>query len=382
MWRLTEEQRLIQDSAQKLLQSEYDFEQRKQRLSADAPYSDSLWQQFAELGWLGIAFAERDGGYGGDVAELTILMHAFGQKLVVEPYLATVILGGEIVARGAQSAVRSELLARLMQGQLQLAVALAEPGSRYDLNRVTTRAVRQTDGTLIIDGAKAVVLNALSADYLVIPARTAGADDAEGGITLFLVPSTAPGVQVSSYRLNDGQHGGDVQLRGVHMTTDGILGEVDGGFELLDWAVDRATVAACAEAVGAMDQVMEMTIEYLRTREQFGSPIGTNQALKFRMVEMHYALEESRSMVSGAIAAMESESEPAARRAAVSAMKVKAGQSARLIGQEGVQLHGAIGMTEDYAVGHYYKRLESLRLLFGDPDHHLARYGRWRRARN
>lgn len=379
MFVLSEEQQLIQDSARKLLDADYEFEQRKQRLAASPTFDADVWRQFAELGWLGIALPEDDGGFGGDIAELALIGQELGRRIVVEPFLPTVVLGGDLVATGANAELRTRLLAEMMSGDTQFAVAVAEPASRYELARVTTTATRQGDG-FILSGKKSVVLNAASANYIIVAARTSGDVASERGITLFLIPVDTPGVRVAGFRLNDGHHAGDVTLANVKLEANHVLGEVDQGFDLLEASVDKATVVACAEALGAMDMVMEMTAEYLQTRVQFGRPISTNQALKFRMVDMHYALEEARSLTAGAIHALHGER--GAARAMVSAAKVLTGKAARFVGQEGIQLHGAIGMTEDYAVGHYYKRLETLRMLFGDPEYHLARYGRWNRPAN
>ena len=380
MWQLTEEQRLIEDSARGLIQSNHDFESRKKRLADGGTEDSGLWNDYAELGWLAIARGEQDGGFGGGLPEIALLMREFGRGLVVEPFLASVVLGGELIARGAHPAVRSRLLGDLDVGRLQLALAFAEPRSRYDLARVATTAQGDGSSGFELSGEKSVVLNGDRADQIIVSARTSGEAGDEGGISLFLVPRSANGLTMTSYRLNDDHRAADVRLRRVSVSPEQVIGKTGDGFVLLEEVIDLATVAVCAEAVGAMEAVMEMTVEYLNTREQFGRAIGRNQALQFRMVEMHYALEESCSMVAGAVRAFESD--PSARRAMVSAAKVRVGNATRHIGQEGVQLHGAIGMTEDYAVGHYYKRMETLRVLFGDPDYHLARYGRWRSARN
>jgi alkylation response protein AidB-like acyl-CoA dehydrogenase len=379
MWMLTDEQQMIVDSADKVLAAGHSFEQRKKRVASGTPVDAALWQQFAELGWLGLPFAQDDGGFGAGVAELSLLMRELGRHLVVEPFAETVIMAGEIVSSGASSALKAELISGIMEGRTQVAVALAEPDSRYELQRVATMA-RSSGEDFILNGRKAVVTNAAGADLLIIPARTLGEVADEGGITLFGVPAKAAGVTISAYRLNDDHHAGDVTLNDVAVSRSHVFGEVGGALDLLERAVDKATICNCAEAVGAMEQIMDMTAEYLKTRVQFGKPISTNQALKFIMVELYYLLEESRSLVAGAVAAFAGD--PAGRRAAVSAMKVKVGTAARKLGQEGVQLHGAIGMTEDYAVGHYYKRLETLRILYGDPDYHLARFGRWSQLRN
>lgn len=379
MWMLTDEQQMIVDSADKMLAAGHSFDQRKTRVASGVPVDAALWQQFAELGWLGLPFAEDDGGFGAGVAELSLLMRELGRHLVVEPFTETVITAGEIVSSGASAAFRAQLISGIMEGRTQVAVALAEPDSRYELQRVATTAKGSGDD-FVLNGRKSVVTNAPGADLLIIPARTLGDVADEGGITLFGVPANSAGVNISAYRLNDDHYAGDVTLNDVVVSSSHVLGEVGGGLDLLERAVDKAAICSCAEAVGAMEQIMDLTAEYLKTRVQFGKPISTNQALKFIMVELYYLLEESRSLVAGAVAAFAGD--PAGRRASVSAMKVKVGTAARKLGQEGVQLHGAIGMTEDYSVGHYYKRLETLRILYGDPDYHLARFGRWSQMRN
>jgi alkylation response protein AidB-like acyl-CoA dehydrogenase len=379
MWMLTDEQQMIVDSADKMLAADHTFDQRKARVASGLPVDPELWRQFAELGWLGLPFAQDDGGFGAGVAELSLLARELGRHLVVEPFAETVVMASEIVSSGAAAALRAELISSIMEGRKQIAVALAEPDSRYELQRVATTA-RSSGDEFVLNGRKSVVTNAPGADLVIVPARTLGEVADEGGITLFCVPTSADGVTVKGYRLNDDHHAGDVTLKDVVVPNTHVLGEVGGGLDLLERAVDKATIFSCAEAVGAMEQIMDLTAEYLKTRVQFGKPISTNQALKFIMVELYYLLEESRSLVAGAVGAFAGD--PAGRRAAVSAMKVKVGTAARKLGQEGVQLHGAIGMTEDYSVGHYYKRLETLRILYGDPDYHLARFGRWSQMRN
>jgi len=379
MWELTEEQRLIEESAQKFLQSGYDFESRKARLLADDD-GESMWAQFAEMGWLGLTLPEDYGGFGGGITEVAVLMRAFGAHLVVEPFTASVVLGGYLVQHGARRATAMETIGGIIDGTSQLAVAFAEPDSRFDLERVSTQAQSTGDGAFVLNGRKSVVVNATGAQTIIVSARTAGGAGDLQGITLFLVPADTAGISISGYRLNDDTKAGDITFQDVKVPEAAVLGEPGQGFELLEEAIDFSTVAACAEAVGAMETVMTMTTEYLNTREQFGRAIGKNQALQFRMVDLHYLLEESRSMLVAAMQALEAGA--AARRATVSAAKVKIGEAARQIGQQGIQLHGAIGMTHDFAVGHYYKRLETLRTLFGDPDYHLARFGRWQGARN
>ena len=380
MWDYTDEQRLIDESAAKLLERNYQFEDRKGRLEATDPWSHTVWREFSEMGWLGIHLPEDVGGIAQNIEEIAVLMRQFGRHLVVEPFVPTTVLGGHLLMNGAAFHVAQEHLAAIVSGQRQIAVAFSEPSNRFHLDRMATRATSSDGSSFRISGNKSVVLNASSADVIIVATRTSGADGEERGISLFLVRADSPGITMTPYRLNDGTHAADVAFRDVHATNEDLIGRLDEGFEPLDSAVDYACVATAAEAVGAMEVIMEMTTEYLKTREQFGRLIGRNQALQFRMVDMHFALEESRSMVAAAVRALMSS--PQSRRALVSAMKVRVGDAARKIGQQGVQLHGAIGMTDEYAVGHYYKRLETLRTLFGDPDHHLGRYGIWSQAAN
>lgn len=379
MWSLTEEQRILQDTAQRLIDTEYTFEQRRGQITDATGYSRPLWDKLTELGLLALPFDEEVGGIGGGPTDLALLMQVFGRGLVVAPYVPTVVLGGRLIAEGADPLQRDELLGALVGGELQLAFAFAEPQARYDLEDTLTRASRQGE-TYVLNGRKSVVVNAPEADFIIVSARTAGEQRDTNGLSLFLVPRETPGLTISRYRLNDDHWAGDISLDGVEVNSDALLGTENDAWDLIESVVDAAIVASCAEALGAMDKIMEMAKEYLNTREQFGKLIGKNQALQFRMVEMFYQVEESRSMLAWAVRAIEGNS--AERRAAVSATKVKVGEACRFIGQQGIQLHGAIGMTEEFPVGHYFKRLETLRLLFGDPDHHLARFGRWNRAQN
>ncbi|MEM7250346.1 MAG: acyl-CoA dehydrogenase [Pseudomonadota bacterium] len=378
MWTLSEEQLLLKESAERFVVAEYDFERRKRDIE-QGRYSDALWQQFAELGWLGIAFDEQWGGFGGSTTDIAVLMQALGSGLVVSPYSANILLAGRLIADIGSDTQRDEFLPSLIAGERQLAFAYAEPQSRYDLFDVQTTTQPRELG-FVINGQKSLVLNGDAASHIVVTARSHGGRRDQNGISLFVVDTSSPGVKKTAYRTNDDHYAADIALNDVALEGSALLGSPGDAFEWVERAIDEASVAHCAEAIGAMDRIMQITAEYMRTREQFGRPISKNQALQFRMVEMFYALEESRSMLQWALETLGGE--PAQRRAAVSALKVKLGDTARHIGQQGVQLHGAIGLTAEYSVGHFYKRLESIRTLFGDPEHHVARYGRWSEAQN
>ncbi|MFT5174832.1 MAG: alkylation response protein AidB-like acyl-CoA dehydrogenase, partial [Gammaproteobacteria bacterium] len=373
---LTDEQRMLQETAQRVIETEYSFEQRREQLADATDFAPGLWRTLAELGLLGLPFGEDVGGFGGDQFDVAVVMQALGRGLAVTPYIPTVVLGGTLLSA---SSPHHALLEKISTGDLQLAWAFAEPQARFDLTDTLTRAQESNDG-FTLNGRKSVVVNAPGADYLIVSARTSGNQRDTNGLSLFLVPRAANGVRMKAYRTNDDHWAADVSFENVTLARDALVGTVDDAWELIESTADVGTVALCAEALGAMDQIMDLTKDYLNTREQFGKLIGKNQALQFRMVEMFYQVEESRSLLGWALRALDGDATQ--RRAAVSATKVKVGEAARFLGQQGIQLHGAIGMTEEFPIGHYYKRLESIRVMFGDPDYHLARFGRWNQAQN
>jgi len=366
---LSEEQRLIQESIGRLLADRYRFEQRRKHLAEPEGWSRELWAAYAELGLLGLPFGEEQGGLGGGPIEVMLLMEAFGRALALEPYLATVILGGGVL-RVAGTGQQQELLRQIANGNLTLAVASAEPQSPYDLTDVATTARRVGD-SWILDGQKSVVLHGGSADRVIIPARVSGERRDPQGVGLFMLDGDAQGLSRRSYRTQDGLQAADLSLQAVRADDSGLVGTPDQGLTILARVVDEAIAALCAEAVGAMARLHEMTLEYLKTREQFGTPIGKFQALQHRAVDMFIALEQARSMAEYAAMSVSQES-PIERRKAISAAKAQVGRSARQVGQEAIQLHGALGMTLDYPVGHYFKRLTMIDLAFGDSHYHVS----------
>jgi len=366
---LSDEQRLLQDSVERLISDEYGFEQRKALGKSEAGYSDAMWAKFAELGFLGLPFAEDDGGFGGGPVETMILMEAFGRGLVLEPYLATVVLGGGFLRHGGNAAQKAALIPEVAAGKLKFAFAHTEAQSRYDLNAVETTARRDGDGW-ILDGRKGVVLHGDSADKLFVTARIGGGPRDRSGIGLFLVDAGASGVSRQGYATQDGLRAAEVTLVGVRVAADGVFSE--DALPLVERVVDEAIAAVAAEAVGAMAATQALTIDYLKTRKQFGVAIGSFQVLQHRGSEMFIALEQARSMAMLATM-MAAEDDAAERRKAVAAAKIQIGRSARFVGQQAVQLHGGIGMTMEYAVGHYFKRLTMIDTMFGDADHHLER---------
>lgn len=367
---LTDEQRLLKDSVDRLVADHYQFEQRKKYMAEPDGWSAAVWQQYAELGLLGLPFAEQHGGFGGGPVETMIVMEAFGRGLVLEPYFATVILGGGLIRRAGSATQQQALLPQVTQGKMKLAFAHVERQSRYDLADVGTTA-QQSGAVWVLDGAKSVVLHGDCADRLLVTARMSGDRRDRMGIGLFLVDPSAPGVSRRGYPTQDGLRAAEVTLSGVRVPQDGALGDAGNALSAIEHVVDEAIAALCAEAVGTMQAMHETTLEYLKTRQQFGRPIGQFQVLQHRSVDMLVALEQARSMAMFA-AVMAAEEDATERRRAIAAAKVQIGRSGKHVGQEAIQLHGGIGMTMEYKVGHYFKRMTMIDQLFGGVDVHLA----------
>jgi len=369
---LSDEQSLLKDTARRWASDTYSsIEQLAAARAEPLGFAEAKWAELAELGLLGLPFAEADGGFGGGPVETLVVMEALGRALAPEPYLACVILGGGAVRLAGSEAQRAALLPGLIDGSARLAFAHSEVQARYDLEDVATTA-RAVDGGFRLDGRKSVVLNADAASTLVVSARTSGHRRDAAGISLFLVPVDAPGVTVSAYPTQDGGRAAEVILTDVAVPADAVLGTVGEGFAVVERVVESAIAALCAEAVGLMEALLDLTVEYLKTRKQFGVAIGTFQALQHKAVDMFVALEQARSMA--LYAAMMVEAEDAAeRRVALSAAKVQINRSARLVGQTAVQLHGGIGMTMEYIGAHHFRRLAIIELMFGDAAFHQRR---------
>ena len=368
---LTEDQRLLTESVNRLLADQYAFEQRKAMLKTQEGWSTRLWAQYAELGFLGLPFAEEFGGFGAGPVEVMLLMQAFGRHLVLEPYLATVVLGGTALRLAGSAAQQGEILPGVAAGTTKLAFAHYERQSRYDMTDVLTTATPR-DGGFVLEGAKSVVLHGDSAEKLIVSARTAGGRDEAQGISLFLVDGDAKGVVRRGYTLRDGTRAAEISLSEVRVSRDDLLGEQDNALPVIERVVEAGIAATAGEVVGAMEAMQAMTLDYLKTRQQFGRPIGENQALQHRAAEMLVALEQGRSMAM--LATMMVEEQDAAERARnISMAKVGVGQSGRFVSQNAIQLHGGIGMTEEYAVGHFFRRVMVIEHMFGDTAWHLDR---------
>ena len=368
---LTDEQRLLKDSVDRFLADRYGFEQRGRYMREPAGWSREVWAQFAELGLLGLPFPEDVGGFGGGPVEVGIVMEAFGRALVVEPYFSCIVLAGGVLRRAADAAQLSELVPQVAEGSLLLAYAQAERQARWSLNDVATRAERSGDAWRIT-GQKTLVLHGDGAAKLIVSARTAGGEREREGIGLFLVDAAGPGVSRRGYPTQDAQRAAEIAFDGAPGTA---LGDPAGALPAMEGAQDEAVAALCAEAVGCMEAMQALTVDYLKTRQQFGRPIGANQALQHRAVDMVVSLEQARSMALFA-AMMAGEENQAERDRAIHAAKVQIGRSARHVGQEAVQLHGGIGVTMEYVVGHHFKRVTMIERQMGDTESHLAALAR------
>ena len=359
---LTEEQRLLKESIDRFAADNA----RDPAAHATAP---DLWPQLAELGVLALPFAEAEGGIGGGPLETMIVMEAIGRGLIAAPYLPTVILGGGFLRLGGTEAQRQEFIPQVADGSLKIAFAQLERQSRYDLHDVATTA-RRDGGDYVLDGRKGVVLGGDEAGLLIVTARTSGGRREEQGITLFLVDADAPGVSRRGMPAQDGSRVAEIALDGVRVPAERVLGPVDGGLPLASHVVDVALAALCADSLGAMEELQRLTVDYLKTRQQFGVAIGSFQALQHRAADMLVSVEQARSMAMYA-AMMAEEADAKERRPAIAAAKAQVNRAGRHVGQEAVQLHGGIAMTWEYKAGHYFKRLTANELLFGDTDHHL-----------
>lgn len=368
---LSDEQRLLKDSVDGLLNRRYPDLKARQTLAKEPKgYSSAIWKELADQGLLAIPFSEADGGIGGGPVELMIVGEAIGRSLALEPYIATVVLGGGLLRHAASAEQRARILPDVISGTSTLAFAHQEPQARWNLADVGVSAKSDGRGGYVLEGEKKVVVHGDSADKLIVSARISGERTARDGIGLFLVDGKAAGVSRRGYPTQDGQRGGDITLSGVKVAADDVLGTPGKALPAIERTIDEAIAFLAAEAVGAMESLYTMTLDYVKTRKQFGVAIGSFQVIQHRMVDMFTHLEQSKSMMYYA-AMMASEDDAAERAKAMHAVKVQIGKSARHVGQDAVQLHGGIGMTQEYKAGHYFKRLTMLEMAYGNTDHHL-----------
>jgi alkylation response protein AidB-like acyl-CoA dehydrogenase len=366
------EQLALQETLQRFIGRDYEFERRRELAASPLGFSADAWSQYANLGLLSLPFPEEFGGLGGTAVDIMLVMELFGRGLLLEPFLSSVVMCGGLIRDAAPEALKRRLLPQIGAGEIKAALACYEAKGRYDLSHVACTAQRNGSGWRLT-GNKTVVLDGPSADYFLVSARSRGQADDARGISLFLVKRDTAGVSLFAYAMQSGSRAADVHLDDVALDADALIGAEEHGLEIIERAVDRGIAALCAEAAGIITALNEATLNYLKTRKQFGVPIGKFQALQHRMADMFIAAEQSRSMA--VIAAVHADSQdPAERRRAISGAKAYIGRAARLVGQEAVQMHGAMGVVDDVIVSHYFKRLTMIDLCLGDVDFHLARF--------
>jgi alkylation response protein AidB-like acyl-CoA dehydrogenase len=371
-FRYTEEQLALQDTLRRFIARDYDFERRREFARSASGFSPEAWTQYAELGLLALPLPEQYGGLGGSGVDVMVVMEEIGRGLLLEPYLSTVVLGGGIIAEAASDELKQQLLPQIGAGKTQIALAAYEAAGRYELSRVACTATRDAPGWKL-SGRKSVVLDAPAADYFIVSARPQGSVTDSAELALFLVPRTAAGATLVPYATQWGARAADLQLTEVAVAANALIGAPSQGLEILERGVDAAVAALCAEAAGIVAALNEATLGYLKSRKQFGVPIGVFQALQHRMADMYIAQEQIRSMA--IIAAVHArDPDPVARRRAVGGAKAYIGQAARFVGQQAVQLHGAMGVVDELIVSHYFKRLTMIDMTFGDADFHFARF--------
>lgn len=367
----TDEQNMLRDSVAKFVQNQYDFDTRRKIVKSETGWRQDYWKIFAEeLGILGAPFSEDHGGLGGGPVENMIVMEEFGKGLVIEPYLGTVVLGGGFLKHGGGEQA-GDLIGQIIAGEAVLAAAYAEPTGRYNLADLSTTAKKDGSG-YVLSGRKAVVVGASWATHLIVTARTSGGQRDRAGVSVFVVPADAAGVTRRDYPTVDGLRASEIQFENVKLGAEALIGQFDGGLDLVELVTDEAIAAISAEAVGVLRRTHETTLDYARQRKQFGAPIASFQVLQHRMVDMFMQVEQSVSMTYMATLKLgESATE---RKKAASAAKVQIGKACKFVGQNAIQIHGGMGMTDELAVGHYFKRATMIEGLFGSVDHHLRRF--------
>jgi alkylation response protein AidB-like acyl-CoA dehydrogenase len=368
---LSEEQNMLKDSVARFVRDEYDFDSRRANAASELGFNPTNWQMFAELGWLSIPFDEAYGGFGGGATEVMAVMEEMGKGLVVEPFVATVLMFGGLLNKSANATLQNTNIEKIIDGSLQGAFGYLERQSRFELADVRTQAKRDGDD-FVLNGEKTVVSNGMAANKVVVSARTSGEQCDEAGITLFLIDTDAVGVERTSYRLMDGQLVANIKLTNVRVAADHVLGDVDKGYALIEAVVGDVIIALCAEAMGIMQKLNTTTIEYTKTRKQFGVAISSFQALQHRMVDMFMAGEQAKSMLYRAVCAAESGAPDLPKN--IAALKVMIGRNGKLIGDEAIQLHGGMGITDELNVGHYVKRLMMINIIFGDADYQQKKF--------
>ena len=368
---ISEEQSAIRDVISRFIENEYDFEKRMSIAEGDSAFDSDVYNFFVEQGFTAIPFSEEDGGLNGGPVETMLIMKEIGRGLVLEPYLENVILAGGVLKRLATDEQKSKWLSKIINGELQSTLAFTEPQSRFNLNDVATVAKDNGD-KVIINGKKSFVLNGKEADIIIVPARTSGSQTETAGISLFVVESDLPGITKNNYKTVDGHSASEITFKNVEVNKDNLLGELGKGYQTLESTIDDAILAVCAEATGIMKSLHDKTVEYSKNRVQFGVPIGGFQALQHRMVDTLMACEETESILLWALTTNQDDS--SSLKKAISGLKYQIGTAGKHVGQEAVQLHGGMGISWELDIAHFFKRLSSIEILFGNADFHMKRF--------
>jgi len=368
---LNEDQELIKASVEKFIMESYDSECRRKTIKNNLGSDDKIWQQFAELGWLGLPFLEKDGGFGGDSMDLNILMESFGKGLVVEPYISTVILSGSILSLCPEGEIRNKIISNIICGKNKVSFAFAEPASRYNLKDVSTTA-EVDNNKWVLNGHKSVVFGAGQSDFIIVSARTKGERFDEEGISLFVIEKDNEGLYIQDYPTVDGFKAAEVKLNNVQLPSNQLISTENKAISIINHSINKTLLAVAAEASGIMSKMYEMTLEYIKTRKQFGIPIGKFQAIQHRTVEMLILSDEMNSLAS--MAALKADSEEALK--SIYASKIHIGIGGRKLGQEAIQLHGGMGVTEEMDIGQYFKRITMLDTFLGNSDYYLGAYSK------
>jgi len=367
----TEEQALLDNMVTSFVRDNYDWETRCSIVKTEEGWKKENWSQFAELGLLGVPFSEKHGGLGGSPTDLMIIMEQFGKGLVVEPYLPSIILAGGLITNLGSEKQINEIVPKIISGDERYVFAYAEHQSRFDLFDVKTSAVEDGDN-YVINGFKSVVFGACAATHVIIAARTSGDQRSKNGITLFIAEVSLPGIPLQNYPTIDEYSASEVIIENLTLSKDSILGNIDEAYEAIEEEIDKSTIAVCAEALGVLEVLKDSTTDYCKNRKQFGQPISKNQVIQFRLVDMMMEYEQAKSILYMAITS--DLSNAVERRKAVSALKSRMGQAIKFVGENAIQLHGGMGMTEEYMISHYFKRATMIGVLFGNVDYHMKRF--------
>ena len=368
---LTEEQTLLENMVTAFVRDDYNWETREKIVKTEEGWKPENWSKFAELGLLSVPFSEDHGGLGGTAVDSMVVMEQFGKGLVVEPFMPSILLSGNLISKLANESQANEIIPKIIEGESRYVFAYAEPQSRFDLSDVKTSATKDGD-EYTLNGFKSVVFGASMATHIIFAARTSGDQRSEDGITLFLADIKSNGITLQTYPTIDEYRASEVVIENLKISSDMVLGEVHKAYPVVEEVIDLATIAACSEAVGVLQVLKDSTIDYCKQRKQFGQPISKNQAIQHKLVDMMIEYEQAKSILYAAVTADLSNADE--RKKAVSGAKARIGQSIKFVGESAIQLHGGMGMVDEYMISHYFKRATMLGVLYGNVDFHMKRF--------